>query len=187
MEAVDIVGEPVSPVIEEAYRRLGSQDPLSDKRRARETRVLRLSDFFTRRELHRVEYYTQVWRPLGIEDSLRLWLPAPPGRVRALYFERSGADYTDRERSLLSLLRPHFARIRANAFFRRQAPGVSNLTEREAEVLGWLAEGMTNAEIARILFVSPHTVRKHVENIFEKLGVHTRTAAAARLLKLAEG
>ena len=55
----------------------------------------------------------------------------------------------------------------------------AGLTEREVEVLGWVARGKTNSEIAATLFISPLTVRKHLENIFEKLGVRTRTAAAA--------
>lgn len=53
------------------------------------------------------------------------------------------------------------------------------LTPREAEVLSWLAKGKTNRDIADILGMSPRTVNKHLEHIFEKLGVETRTAAAA--------
>ncbi len=53
------------------------------------------------------------------------------------------------------------------------------LTPREREILDFVADGMTNAEIAERLWVSPATVRKHLENVFAKLGVHTRTAAAA--------
>ena len=54
------------------------------------------------------------------------------------------------------------------------------LTRRETEVLGWVAQGKSNAEVAAILGMSPRTVQKHLERIFQKLGVETRTAAAAR-------
>lgn len=53
------------------------------------------------------------------------------------------------------------------------------LTTRETEVLSWLAKGKTNRDIAEILEMSPRTVSKHLEHIFEKLGVETRSAAAA--------
>jgi DNA-binding response OmpR family regulator/DNA-binding CsgD family transcriptional regulator len=53
------------------------------------------------------------------------------------------------------------------------------LTPRETEVLSWLAKGKTNRDIGDILGMSPRTVNKHLEHIFEKLGVETRTAAAA--------
>ncbi|WP_447775817.1 response regulator [Variovorax boronicumulans] len=53
------------------------------------------------------------------------------------------------------------------------------LTPRETEVLSWLAKGKTNRDIGEILGTSPRTVNKHLEHIFEKLGVETRAAAAA--------
>lgn len=53
------------------------------------------------------------------------------------------------------------------------------LTRREAEVLYWLGLGKTNRDIAEILDMSPRTVNKHLEHVFEKLGVENRTAAAA--------
>jgi DNA-binding CsgD family transcriptional regulator len=49
-------------------------------------------------------------------------------------------------------------------------------------VLAWVARGKTNREIAETLWITPATVRKHLENIYAKLGVRTRTAAATRLL-----
>lgn len=54
------------------------------------------------------------------------------------------------------------------------------LSRREAQVLAWVAEGKTNAEVGAILSSRPRTVAKHLERIYEKLGVETRTAAAAR-------
>jgi DNA-binding CsgD family transcriptional regulator len=56
------------------------------------------------------------------------------------------------------------------------------LTQRERQILAWVARGKTNPEIAEILWIAPTTVRKHLENIYAKLGVRTRTAAATRLL-----
>jgi DNA-binding CsgD family transcriptional regulator len=58
------------------------------------------------------------------------------------------------------------------------------LTAREREVLAWVARGKTNPEIAQLLWLAPSTVRKHLENVYAKLGVNTRTAAVARFLGL---
>ena len=55
----------------------------------------------------------------------------------------------------------------------------ASLTPREAEVLSWVAKGKTNRDVADILGMSPRTVNKHLEHVFEKLGVETRAAAAA--------
>ena len=52
------------------------------------------------------------------------------------------------------------------------------LTQRESEVLHWVIQGKTNRDIADILGMSPRTVNKHLEHVFAKLGVETRTAAA---------
>lgn len=61
---------------------------------------------------------------------------------------------------------------------------VLGLTPRVAETLLWLAQGKTNGEIATILGNSESTVKKHVLEIFEKLGVETRTAASLRALEV---
>ncbi len=53
------------------------------------------------------------------------------------------------------------------------------LTPRQTEVLSWIAKGKTNRDVAEILGMSPRTVNKHLEHVFEKLGVETRAAAAA--------
>jgi DNA-binding CsgD family transcriptional regulator len=58
------------------------------------------------------------------------------------------------------------------------------LTAREREVLAWVARGKTNAEIARLLSLAPSTVGKHLENVYTKLGVSTRTAAVAQCFGL---
>jgi pimeloyl-ACP methyl ester carboxylesterase/DNA-binding CsgD family transcriptional regulator len=57
--------------------------------------------------------------------------------------------------------------------------GVGELSEREREVLRLVAEGLSDADIAERLVLSPHTVHRHVANIRRKLGLHSRSAAAA--------
>jgi DNA-binding CsgD family transcriptional regulator len=59
-----------------------------------------------------------------------------------------------------------------------ERPPLFRLTAREQEVLGLLAEGMTNAQLADALFISERTANRHVSNIFTKLDVHNRTQAA---------
>jgi DNA-binding CsgD family transcriptional regulator len=58
------------------------------------------------------------------------------------------------------------------------------LTPREKEILQWIGRGETTREIAATLVLSPHTVRKHVEHILEKLAVRTRSEAVARLAEV---
>jgi DNA-binding NarL/FixJ family response regulator len=59
---------------------------------------------------------------------------------------------------------------------REANPG--GLTDREVEVLCLIANGVTNRQVADELFISPKTVGRHVENIYAKIGVSTRAAAA---------
>ena len=56
----------------------------------------------------------------------------------------------------------------------------SNPWTREAEVLSWMAQGKTNREIGMILRAGSRTVQKHLEHVFEKLGVENRTSAILR-------
>lgn len=50
-------------------------------------------------------------------------------------------------------------------------------------MLGWVAAGKTNTQIAQILGTRPRTIAKHLERVFEKLGVESRTAAAMRVVR----
>jgi DNA-binding CsgD family transcriptional regulator len=82
-----------------------------------------------------------------------------------------------REFQQLELLRPHLAHARAR---HDDVLGVSadgQLNPREIEIMRRVACGASNAEVARRLWLSQHTVRKHLENIYAKLGVQSRTAA----------
>jgi len=82
----------------------------------------------------------------------------------------------DAERDALVLIR----RVGASSSRAPFAAPHASLTAREREVLQWVAAGKTNAQIAEILSASPRTIGKHLENIYAKLGVETRTAAVNR-------
>ena len=264
--------------------------------RSRDGRAMKISDFDTQQQFHRRGLYNELYRHLGIEDVLCMTLPATSTKVHVLAFSRGRRNFTERERLILNLLRPHLTQARQNArmishlqdelldlteafddlkygvvvldrssrprlitprarkwfadFFERARPGSRGLLDtvrdwisqrrglmqggnlstpltplvveragrrlmlhlilnqkrtlilkeinteseprrldhfglshRESEVLGWVAEGKTNSEIGTILGISYRTVQKHLEHVFQKIGVETRTAAAARFLE----
>jgi DNA-binding CsgD family transcriptional regulator len=235
--------------------------------------ALKLSDFFTQRELHRTWIYDNWFRPTGVEHELNIPIPSPPWHKKAFMFRRVRGDFRERDRLVLDLLQPHLDRLWRAARTRRrlaaalrglefategnprgvalldvcgevefasdparrlladffpdargarlptalaewlesgskrpfhhrrgdrrltveragdsllleEANDVAGLTAREREILRWVARGKTNPEIASLLWVAPSTVRKHLENVYAKLGVSTRTAAVALFLGL---
>jgi DNA-binding NarL/FixJ family response regulator len=78
------------------------------------------------------------------------------------------------------LLRPHL--YQACVDTKRRRHPVPRLTPRQNDLLHLLAAGQTNTQIARRLGISEGTVRTHLENIYERLGVSSRTAAVVRAL-----
>jgi DNA-binding CsgD family transcriptional regulator len=256
----------------------------------------RISDFLTQRQYHQLGLYNEIYRQMGVEDELGFLMRASPELLVGLAVHRD-RNFTDRERLLLDLLRPHLQQARENAAsvdrLRNQTRLLSHaletvearviiieangrarlmtpaarrslaeyygqlcsgtqipddlrrwiahqrhllshhddapqplrplvieragkrlrgrlipsldellvlleedhtpapallesfgLTRREAEILSWVAEGKTNCEIGVILSISDRTVGKHLERIYQKLGVENRTAAAARALEV---
>ncbi len=107
--------------------------------------------------------------------------------VRGL--EAGGVDYVTKPvviEEMLARIRVHLANARLLQLATRAASAPQHelkkdfrLTSREAEVLSWLSKGKTNRDIAQILGLSPRTIDKHLEQIYAKLGVENRTAAAA--------
>ena len=264
----------------------------------RDGRAYKISDFLTRRDLHRLALYNEYYRRIGTEFQMAVGLPAPTVAVVGLAISRNRRDCSERERTLLNVLSPHLSQayVSAEAVTRlerrvglvqeaagggdqevvivssrratltatprghrwlsayfgtsprtsgripdqlrrwiehqarrlasaadvpapRQALVVARedgqlevrmashrgdtilllrerptrvraealaslrLSRRESEVLAWVAEGKSNAEIGTILGMSARTVGKHLERVHQKLGVETRTAAAALALR----
>jgi len=146
--------------------------------------VVKVSDFYSTRQWHSTGMYIDCIRPQGLEHHLMLALPelpemAGPGRyVRLVLHRGPGPDFSERDRALLVLLRPHLHQAYLDVERRRHP--VPQLTPRQNDLLRLVATGHTNTQIARRLGISEGTVRTHLENIYERLGVSGRTAAVVR-------
>ena len=263
----------------ETWARYSAQHPLV--RYAAETgdgQAVKLSDFLTEAEFHRLELYRKFFRLVGAEDQMAVALRSDKGIIIALAFNRDRRDFTESDRVKLNLVRPHLLQAYTNVeelagqreeradlqtalretghglvavdtrgrtthatpgaveclarYFPEATPAASvpspivdwleadpitsftlhtaastlivrrprhtarrlllisekrggpdaghtSLSAREREVLTWMAESKSNAEIAAILDIASGTVKRHVEQILAKLQVANRTAAAA--------
>ena len=144
-------------------------------------RATRFSDLIGLRAFRRLDLHAEVCRPLGVDYVMKLFLPKGAGEWSAFVFDRQARDFTERDRRVLDLLFPHFLQLRRRPRIRSLIPpGHANLTPREREIMAWVARGKRNGEIARILWVAPGTIRKHLDNVYAKLGVSNRTEAVVR-------
>jgi len=122
--------------------------------------------------------------PVHVEDK----------ELVSFVFNRQDRDFSDRDRACAEAIRPLLGdlyRVTRALDGARTAWGVppgavrapaQPLTAREREVLRWLSSGKTDKDIGQILGISPRTVHKHLQRLYEKLGVETRTAAVMRAM-----
>jgi len=142
------------------------------------TSVVMLSDFLSDRQWRASPMHIDYG--FGRMRALMACLPDEPGHTTRLYLWRGpGRDFDERDRLLLTLLRPHLTAAFRNAERRRRAPAA--LTPRQLELLQYVAQGYTNMQIARRMGLSEGTVRTHLNHIYERLGVTSRTAAVTRM------
>jgi DNA-binding CsgD family transcriptional regulator len=190
---VSLTDPPVSPEGHEAFARLAHQNPLAAHFLAtREGRALRFSDLITRTELHALELYQEIYRPLGVEYQIAFTLPSPSERIVGVALSRTHRDFTDTERDLLNLARPYLIQAYRNALlvtvpeaFAARPPEAGalrsfGLTHRQAEVLQMVAMGNSDHDVGAILGISARTVEKHLERCYRALGVANRSQAARR-------
>jgi DNA-binding CsgD family transcriptional regulator len=185
-----------SPLYRMFERHVAEHPLVTHYARTSDPRPLTISDFLTRPQFHRLNLYKTFYKRLGVEYQLAVTLPGPKGVVIGIALSRGDKDFSQRERHLLALLRPHLIQAYANAamatHFKRRRPAGEHgprhrtLSRRQAEVLSWVARGKTNDQIGAVLDVSPRTIQKHLEHVFEKLGVETRTAAVMRAIEMGE-
>jgi len=139
----------------------------------------RISDLVPREAFLETPLYNDYYRPIGIRHTMALPIHVDRRLLVSFVFNRASSAFGERELQLAETLRPHLANLYRLAGDVTPVSGAA-LTAREREVLEWVAAGKTNRDIAAILGARPRTIEKHLERIYEKLGVETRTAAAAR-------
>jgi DNA-binding NarL/FixJ family response regulator len=127
----------------------------------------------------KAQHWLEAFFAPGDDAACIAWLNGPPPTdirtrtqdERLLTARRLGGVGLGETMWLLS--------VRANDATASSRLATASLTPRETEVLSWIAKGKTNRDVGEILGMSPRTVNKHLEHVFEKLGVETRAAAAA--------
>jgi DNA-binding CsgD family transcriptional regulator len=124
-----------------------------------------------------------LWRWVKQHEVLPIAREDVPLRQSQLTLEREGKRLvirlvSDLDQNLL-LLEEHPTAVQLQSLV------PFGLSPREAQVLDWVAQGKTNKEIGVILELSPRTVQKHLEHIYRKIYVESRTAAAAKAYEIA--
>lgn len=158
--------------------------------RNRAATTKRIADLLPDGAFRSTPLFNEYYRKIGIDHAMAIPIHVDRRFLVSFVLNRGGTRFSDRDRDLAELIRPHLTnlyRLACSAERTRDLPAdapfnraAAPLTPREREVLDWVAAGKTNRDIAAILGASPRTVEKHLERVYEKLGVETRTAAVVR-------
>jgi DNA-binding CsgD family transcriptional regulator len=140
-------------------------------------------------ELKRSEYFNDFLKRFGTTEGINASLFEGTRYLTDIRFWRgpSHALLGSRERALVELLRPHFEPAIRSYFHKTDAAAMQPsppivLTAREADVARLICTGMSDKEAARVMGVSPWTVRTHMRHMFQKTDTRSRTQLAAKLI-----
>lgn len=157
------------------WQRYAYQNPLAARvARTRDGRAYRFSDVAEREDLERLELFQGFYKTLGIPHQIAFTLPSPPQLTFALALSRGGRDYSDRDRDLLNLTRPHLIQAYRNVQAR----------ERAAQLIESLRRGV-DASREAIAIVDGGTVSfasLQAQKLLGALGWHEGSAAPEMLL-----
>ena len=130
-----------------------------------------ISDFLTRSQFHHLGLYNEFYRPMGIEDQMAIVLPMPPPLILGIVVNRGRRSFSEHDRLLLNLLRPHLIQAYHNA------EAVSRLQQELAQLRQAVEESnsgiITLAGNGRVLLMTERA-RCWVEAYFGKLPQHAR-------------
>jgi DNA-binding CsgD family transcriptional regulator len=152
----------------------------------------RVSDVASDRQFRALGLYRDFYRPARVDYQMVVTAPAPHGDLISVALNRHGQDFTDEQRELIDLLRPHLGQAAAVAALLRQpvphtprsADGSPLLTPRQTRILQLVAAGSSDRAVARALGLSVRTVHTHLQHIYRTLGVTSRTEALAHVRAL---
>ncbi|WP_375481155.1 LuxR C-terminal-related transcriptional regulator [uncultured Jatrophihabitans sp.] len=173
------------PELEFAFDALQHEHPLvCDYAATGNPAPRRMSDFITLPDLQALDLWREVFRPLETNHQIAFAVLASRSRVVGIGVNRWSHDFDDHDMAVLGELQKHVGPAFHHAALReaetQRAPGALDaLSTREREVLALVAAGHSTPRIAALLFLSPRTVDKHLENVRTKLGARTRAQAAA--------
>jgi DNA-binding CsgD family transcriptional regulator len=146
----------------------------------------RISELLPGAAFRRTPLYNDYYRVIRIDDAMAVPIHVDRRFLVSFVLNRSRLGFSDRDRAKLEILRPHLGTLYRLSAAAERARGMEDaalpesLTPREREVLRWVSAGKTDRDIGEILAISRRTVHKHLQHVYEKLGVETRTAAAMR-------
>ena len=183
--------ESVLPGLHEAFARNVDDHPvIRHHRESGDGSARAISDFLSEDEFHETGIYKEVYAPMGAEDQLSFILPSPPSVIVGIAMNRVDRSFSERDREIIELVRPHLSQAFRDAQLRQNGDPLSTtrletlgLTEREAEVMRLVVDGASANDVAEQLVISVHTARNHIAHVYEKLGVRNRAAAVAAVLR----
>src|SRR5215469_238320 len=144
----------VTPATDQAWERHMNEHPvLAHNLRTGDCRAWKISDFYSRAEFYRYGLYGDFYRLMGIEDVLCCVLAAPRRRVMGIALHRDKRNFSDRDRFLLNLLRPHLSQAWRNA---RVAAGMKQRLQSYSHALKILNQGVISLmPEGKVAFMSP--------------------------------
>lgn len=186
-----LVEPPIEDEVMAIFPRYAGQNPLLRHQTGNQMGAARrLCDVIGRAEFHRLELYTEVYAPIGLEHQMAFSLPHAPPRHLGVALNRREREFSVGERELVNRARPFLIQGYSNAIAYeagragvdglRPALTAAGLSPRQADAVRLVALGRSNADIAAELGISVRTVHKHLQLAFAALDVEGRSQAAIR-------